>query len=525
MRLSLLALLVLSLLGPTATHAQTDATRYWIVLSETVRADSPASAASRRALRGTGAPTDRTLAPEARATLEALGVVPVVESRWLGALSADLTTEQLGRVAALPFVREVRPVGRFSATGPLAASTGPSILAPWRRGMDAGPSATQLASVGADALLDAGYDGTGVTIGFLDTQYDFSHPALAHVASGGRLLGVQDFTGGQPQSNFHGLSVSSVTLGGADGMLIGPAHGAMVLAATTEYAPTETHAEEDGLVAGLEWLEAQGVDVVNISLGYSTFDPGEGDYTYADMDGDTAIVTRAVDRAASRGVIVVTSAGNEGSSEWQFVTAPADADSVITVGAVTPSGDWASFSSRGPTADGRIKPDVVAQGTEMVVAQPGDGYATFGSGTSFSAPLATGVVAQILQAQPSLTPTQMRDLLRATASQSSAPDNVLGWGLIDGPAAMALATALGDEAPEARWQIAPVPVRPGAPLVIDTPEPLAIHVVDVLGRRVAEIASGARGRRTVQAPDLPPGLYFAVPAGGSLPAQRLVIVR
>ena len=234
-----------------------------------------------------------------------------------------------------------------------------------------------------------------------------------------------------------------------------------------------------------------------------------------------------MDRAASLGVVVVTSAGNEGNSSWRYITPPADADSVIAVGAATPLGMRASFSSVGPTADGRIKPDVAAQGTEIVYASPGGGYGFGGSGTSFSAPLVTGVVAQLLQARPSLTPIGVRDALRSTASQASAPDNFLGWGIVDGPAALAVVTAL-ETAPEARWRLGPTPVRAGAPLVIDTPEPLALAVVDVLGRRVAEIAAGEAGRQTVRAPDLPAGLYFVSPeaaSGGALPALRLVIVR
>ncbi|OZC04367.1 S8 family serine peptidase [Rubricoccus marinus] len=525
------ALALFSLVGVSASAQE--AARYWIVVGETVAAPAPSpEAAARRALRGTAAPSDRTLAPEARAELLAHGVVPLVESRWLGAVSAALTAEQRAAVAALPFVREVRPVGRFvpaeadraPLAEPLAFVSMTAPLAPWGAMPKAGPSLAQLASVGADRLLDAGYDGTGVTVGFLDTLYDFDHPALTHIGVSGRLAGVEDFTGPRQQSSFHGLAVSSITLGGAEGMLLGPARGARVLAATTEYAPTETHAEEDNFVAGLEWLEAQGVDVVNISLGYSTFDAGEGDFTYADMDGNTTLVTRAADAAASRGVVIVTSAGNEGNSAWQYITAPADADSVITVGATRPGGIRATFSSTGPTADGRIKPDVMAQGTNMVTATRGGAYSTTGQGTSYSAPLVTGVVAQLLQARPSLTPIQVREALRSTASQASAPDNLMGWGVVNGPAALAVATAL-ETPPESLWRVGPSPVRAGSPLTVDTPEPLALAVLDVLGRRVAEIPAGARGRQTVLAPDLPSGLYFVWPEGGALPAQRLVIVR
>lgn len=515
-------LVLVALLLALPVRAQ-ETPRYWIVVSETVEAPVPEAAQARRALRGT-AIRDREIAPEAREALRALGVVPVVESRWLGAVSAALTEAQREAVAALPFVREIRPVGRYSQA---AFETREPLAVPlaFPGGVNPGPSQTQLASVGADALITAGYTGEGVVVGFLDTLFDFNHPALSHIAADGRLVAVQDFTGGLSQSSYHGLATTSVTFGHADGTLVGPAFDATVLAGTTEYAPTETHTEEDNLVAGLEWLEAQGADVVNISLGYSVFDPGQGSYTYADMDGNTTIVTRAADLAVARGMVVVTSAGNEGNSSWQFITAPADADSVITVGATTTTGTRASFSSIGPTFDGRTKPDVAAQGTSIVFASPGSGYGFSGSGTSFSAPLVTGVVAQLLQARPDLTPIQVRDALRATGSQASNPNNQLGWGRVNGPAALALVTN-GEPPPMplSGWNLAPTPVRAGAPLVVELHAPTTLAFVNVLGQRVAEVTLGG-GRQVITAPDLPTGLYVAVPADGSLQPQRLVIAR
>lgn len=521
MRALLLLLVALAASVPaTAQRAPADATRYWIALdaSATVPAPAPtARALARRALRGTGQPADRALAPEARAALAALGVVPAVESRWLSAVSATLTRAQRDAVAALPFVSGLQPVARVSAASVDGAA--PLAFAPLPVPPDAGPSLGQLQRVGADVTLDAGLTGAGVRVGFLDTLFDFSHPALAQIGAAGRLVAVQDFTG-QPQSNYHGLATSSIGLGHDPGDLIGPGWGAEVLAATTEYAPTETHAEEDYFIAGLEWMEAQGVDVVSISLGYSRFDAGEGDYTYADLDGDTTPFTRAADRAASLGVVVVTSAGNEGNSDWHFITAPADGDSVIAVGAVTPAGERAGFSSVGPTADGRTKPDVAAQGTEVVFATPGGGYSA-GGGTSFSAPMVAGVAAQLLQARPSLTPMQVRDALRETASRASAPDNSLGWGIVDAPAAVAFVTTAEPD-PSVAWRLYPSVVRPGAHVTVETPAPVALTVFDALGRRVAAFEASLT-RRTVALPALAPGLYV-VRADG-LPALRLVVAR
>ncbi len=512
------------LLGALPALAQSEPpSRYWIFVGATQPASAPApEAQARRALRGSGTPTDRTLTADARDALRALGIEVQVESQWLGAVSASLDARQRESVAALPFVREVRAVGRIvTAEGPDAAVEAlPLVLLP-----DYGASAGQLQIVGADDVIEAGYTGAGVRIGFLDTLFDFDHPALVALKNDGRLVAMRDFTG-QGQSNYHGLSTTSVTLGFADGALVGPAYSAEVLAATTEYAPTETRAEEDYFIAGLEWLEANGVDVVSISLGYSVFDEGEGDYTYDDLDGDTAVITRAVDQAAARGVVVVVSAGNEGSGPWRYIGAPADADSVITVGGVTSSGVHASFSSYGPTADGRIKPDVAAQAVGVYVATRGGGYARL-DGTSFAAPMVAGIAAQLLQANPTLTPIQIRAALRQTASQSAAPDTVLGWGIVNAGAALEYVTPVAvDGRPAApTWHLAPSVARTGDVLTVETPEPAPLAIYDLMGRRVARIA-GSVGRRTVPVPDLPVGLYLVRPEGERpLLPRRLVIVR
>ena len=524
MRLAVLALVALA----TSAVAQPSAA-YWIIAeTSAVPAEGSPHALERRAQRGSGPVVARAITPAVRDGLRALGVVPRVESRWLGAVSAVLDDGQRAAVAALPGVREVRPVGRLVPTSAVhadaipeaTASTAPTslVLVP-----DFGPSAGQLQIVGADETLAAGYTGAGVRVGFLDTLYDFSHPALVRIQTDGRLVAVRDFTG-QSQNDYHGLATTSVAFGYADGRLVGPAYDAEVVAATTEFAPTETRAEEDSFVAGLEWLEANGADVVSVSLGYFDFD-GPDDYTYADLDGDTSVLTRAVDRAAALGVAVVVAAGNEGNGAWRYITVPADADSAITVGGVTPSGTHAAYSGYGPTADGRIKPDVAAQASGVYFATRG-GYAS-GNGTSFATPMVAGIVAQLLQANPALTPIGVRDLLRQTASQAAAPDTVLGWGIVDAGAALDLALATSaDAGPEAPgWRLAPSVMRASGRLTIETPESAPLAIYDAVGRRVARIEAAA-GRRAVAVPPLPTGLYFVRPEGERpLPAQRLVIVR
>ena len=549
MRFLSTALLFL-LAAPFAAAQSPDAPpKYWVFFADRPVADAAtpepsrvsARAADRRALRGSiDRPQLDAPVPESyQRALQALGIEPIHASRWFNAVSARLSPDEVRRVEALPFVRRVQPVAKTQeeAPTPLAVPLAPAAPAP-ALGGDYGASAFQLGFINADRVLEAGYDGTGVRVAFLDTRFDFDHPVFAELVADGRLIATEDFTEAQgTQSSFHGLSVSSVAVGNAPGTLVAPGHGAEVLAATTEFAPTETHQEEDNLVAGLEWAEANGADVVNISLGYSTFDPGEGDFTYADMDGNTTLITRAADLAVGLGVAVVTSAGNEGNRSWRYITAPADADSVITVGAANADASRAGFSSFGPTADGRIKPDVSAFGVSAFLARENDSYG-FASGTSFSAPTVAGVVAQLLQAQPALTPIEVREALRQTASQADAPDNALGWGIVDAEAAVlrVLNTAGEPEAPAAdrKARLYPSVLQGATSVTAEWSQTRAgrvqLDVFDVLGRRHALLLDRSFGagphRLQLPVPALAAGAYvyrLVSPDGRS--TGRLTAVR
>lgn len=457
----LLVAFALPVSAQSASTTPPDSTqKYWIFFGPEAKAGarSPITlrARERRAQRGTRLPAPE-LAAEALPFLQRLQITPLVVSHWLNAVSAVLTPAQRQQVRSAALVQSVRPVARLHRAAPPAPS--PSPLVSPRATTRYGPSAQQLAAINAIAPLQRGLDGTGVHIGFLDTEFgDFMHPVFDSLRAEGRILGTRNFTGAS-QPNRHGQSVASVAVGRAPESLVGPAHGAEVLGATTEYAPFERTVEEDFFVAGLEWLEAQGADVVNVSLGYTRFE--DGGYTPDDLDGDTGVTTRAVDRAAALGVVVVVSAGNAGGCGtpadcWYFVGTPADADSAITVGAVAPDSSRSFFSSFGPTADGRTKPDVAAPGQSVIVARANGQYGP-GSGTSFASPLVAGVAAQILQANPALGPIDVRRLLRETASQSNEPDNALGWGIINADAAVRAAERLRDPPPEEVIASAPFP--------------------------------------------------------------------
>ena len=558
---SLLALLLLLLGGVHARDAAGQTAKrsssaaepeaYWIFLDG--KPDAPAAAISerareRRARRGQphAADLDRNVSPTYVRALEEAGAEIRTESRWLNAVSADLTEEALFQLRELDFVREIRPVAQQKHVLPKPDSEAPPSALSAKTGNDRyGVSRPQLELMNAIEPLERGINGTGVRIGFLDTPFsNFEHPAFDQLINQDRLIAIRNFTGKTDDRNTHGMNVASTATGFMDGYLIGPAYGAEVLAGITEYAPSETNREEDNLVAGLEWMESEGVDVVNISLGYSQFDPGQRSYSVDDLDGDTGITTIAADKAAALGVAVVTSAGNEGCSSpsfcWYYVSTPADADSVITVGAVTIDSDVARFSSRGPTADGRIKPDIVAMGVYVYAATGRMGIRAI-DGTSFSAPLTAGVIAQILQVNPDLGPMDIRNILRETASQADEPDNVLGWGIVNAGEAVKMAermvyvnSADRDELPAATALLGnyPNPFNPETTIryTLGQTGRVRLTAYNLLGHEVATLVDEqkAAGEHQVrfEAGPLPSGAYiYRLQTPDKIVAKTMLLVK
>lgn len=366
------------------------------------------------------------------------------QSRWLNAVSAYLSNAQFAKISSLPFVKSIQEVITYKhREEPKQRFSIQKIHEAAGNKYTYGNSATQMTTINAVAVHNIGVSGQGVLVGMLDVGYRWrTHEALKdrHVIAEYDFIERDSNTANSPNEvcpdeDSHGTSTFSTLAGFSQGNLIGPAFNAEFMLAKTEYNCNETHEDEDNWVAGIEWLEANGVDVVSCSLGYNTFDPGQGDYTYADMNGHTATTTKAAVIAARKGVLLVNSMGNEGGNSWKYMTSPADADSIISVGAVNSAGVRAYFSSIGPTSDGRIKPDVVAQGTNVYCAIPYDpnrpsSYAYY-QGTSLSTPLVAGVAAMILSVRPELTPIQVREALRNTANNAATPNNEYGWGLID----------------------------------------------------------------------------------------------
>ncbi len=360
-------------------------------------------------------------------------------SRWLNAISADVSSGNIEKLGELEFVKNIDIVKTLTAereSESMMLFTENQFLYETKTSYNYGESFNQISMIQVDKLHEQGYSGNGVRICVLDAGFNnLEHEAFA----GMDILAQYDFVNSNENVDDeadmgyggHGTKTLSTIGGFKEGALIGPAFGASYMLAKTENTESETKVEEDNWVAALEWAEYMpggGPDVTSTSLGYFDFQDGIT-YSREDLDGNTTVITRASDIAARKGILVVNSAANSGPNPYT-IAAPADGDSVLAVGAVDAFGIIKSFSSRGPTADGRIKPDVSAQGGAVFVADVTDNNYTTSNGTSFSCPLVAGAAALLVEAFPTASNMDIFNALKLTATQADAPNNDYGWGII-----------------------------------------------------------------------------------------------
>jgi subtilisin family serine protease len=509
--------------------------------------------------------------------LEAAGYAVYGQSRWFNRVAVRTSGTPLVQLAGLSFVRRVAPVEMAAprvrepvdepTTGPRSGDAGPGrspgLFSSAATQAAYGQSLTQLARLNIPAVHDSGYTGFGVNVCLLDNGFNWyrKHEALRTIPVG--ALRARDFIRGvysvqdtvdQPAAFEHGTWTLSQLAGRATGRYLGSAFGCNAILGRTEDDNSETPIEMVYWSMGAEWADSLGADIISSSLGYNIFDAPGPNITYPMLDGHTSTVTRAAEIAAAKGILVVVSAGNDGQHSYvgYKIGAPADAngDSVLAIGALDSLGVRAPFSSKGPTYDGRIKPDLSAQGVANLLASVTGDPNTYErhNGTSFSAPLVAGLAACLIQARPTWPPVMIIEALKKTASRAASPDTLVGWGLPDGLAALRYVPDTLD-APDLHGPLSlrlsgPNPLRAGGtPLAVRVSlgaEAQAtgyrVRVFDAGGRMVRDLGSGTLGpggARVIVWPGddahgraLVPGLYFlALDGAGRHESARLVVLR
>lgn len=370
---------------------------------------------------------------------EAEGISVKAKSKWLNALHIRGAQSDIEALTVFPFVERVDFADKtlnVSGKNP----TKPSIPNS-RRVMETtadfnyGNSLNQIQMLNGQMLHQQNFTGSGKIIAVMDAGF----PAVNTVSAFARLRNNNQILGGYDYANrssdfytggSHGTLVLSTMGGFVDGQLVGTAPDASYYLFITEDVNSETPLEESLWVEAAEEADRLGVDIITTSLGYSVFQNSAYSHTYEDMDGQTTFSARGLDVAFSRGMICVVSAGNEGNKPWHYITTPADATNALTIGAVNASGNHAVFSSYGPSADGRVKPDVVAQGQNSVLANT-TGSVVTANGTSFSGPIIAGMVASLWQALPQKTNSEIMQLIKQSGSIYNNPNDQLGYGIPD----------------------------------------------------------------------------------------------
>lgn len=388
--------------------------------------------------------TDLPLNDSYISALEEKGAVIRKKSKWLNAVSATIKVSDLSRFTSMSFVKKIDLIAKMKSEKPKSfeeplpelSKSGNSGFPVPQYNLNYGESLAQLEISQIPAVHDLGYAGQGITIAMMDAGFNkLSHEVFDSM----NVAHTWDFVNNDPDvgdggmgNGTHGTYTLSAIGSYKQGILVGPAYRSTYLLAKTENTDSETPLEEDNWIAAAEWADSLGADITSTSLVYLDFDPPYVSYTWQDMDGNTPRITRGADLAVSKGIAVFNSAGNYGfNSDHNTIAAPADGDSVITIGSVTIDGLRSGFSSVGNTVDGRTKPDLMARGSSVISASPSSNSSyTYTSGTSLSCPIAAGAGALLLQARPHLTPIQLRDALKANATNSDTPNREYGWGII-----------------------------------------------------------------------------------------------
>ncbi len=368
--------------------------------------------------------------------IAALGIKVHSRSKWMNGVTVMLSDSgMMHLVRELNFVKFTQYTGKMTTTPASVIQKSQT----QETGYIYGNAATQINQLNGTTLHNNGFRGQGIQIGILDAGFSNVdvNRGFDSLRLQGRLLGTKDII--LPGNNVfrehtHGAQVLSTMAGNIDGQYIGTAPKASFWLIRTEYDPTEYLSETDFWVSGIEFADSAGVDVINSSLGYTTFNDPSMNFTYNDMNGKASRASRAATMAAEKGIIVCNSAGNDGGKSWNYIGVPADADKIFTVGSVTSANTPSSFSSFGPSADQRIKPDVCAMGSLSSVIFS-DGVISTNNGTSFSSPIMAGMLSCLLQRYKAFDPNPVMSVFYRAVIEScnnyATPTPQSGYGIPD----------------------------------------------------------------------------------------------
>ena len=447
----------------------------------------------------------------------ASGITVLSKSKWMNCVYIIGSQSNIEALLDLPFVTNVEYDDTSLNLFPGAPIENKFALeeANQRINYNYGSAANQIEMLSGDYLHELDYTGEGMIVAVLDAGFPSidTNPGFQKMRDENRILGTYDFearTENVDGTSSHGFNTSSDIGGFLQDEFVGTAPQASFYFFVTEYTPTETPAEEAWWVEALERSDSLGVDVVNTSLGYRVFDNPNYDYSYEDLNGQTTFSARGANIAFDKGMILVTSAGNGGNTSFPTVGTPGDSPGTLTVGAVSSNGNYASFSSIGPTVDGRIKPDVMAQGASAAVISTSGGV-DFSSGTSFSSPIMAGVVTCLWQARLQTPNGTIMQIIRESANLYNNPTDEMGYGIPNFEDAYAALQQLGleDEFLMSNFALYPNPVT--SKINISFPEEISnatFTIYSILGNKVLSTEI-SRSFNSVNMEALNSGMYIA----------------
>lgn len=442
-------------------------------------------------------------------------VLVLAQSKWLNAVyvrgdyQVILTLNNLSFVENIEFVnKSLNSQGRKSTS--IQKSLGAQKSLEIQENFLYGDSANQIQLHNGEFLHQQGFTGSGKIIAVIDTGFEGVNTTapFQRLFDNNLILGGYNFvlrndniyTGGN-----HGTRVLSVIGGYQEYELIGTAPNAEFYLFVTEDPTSESPLEEALWVEAAEMADSLGVDIINTSLGYDTFDNPAHNHAYEDLDGNTTFISRGLNHAHSKGILCVTSAGNSGNSDWLYISAPADAQGSLTVGAVTSEGEYAWFSSIGPTFDQRIKPDVTAQGAATVFSNQ-NGNITAGNGTSFSAPVISGLAACLWSAYPNLTNVQLKHLIKQSSHLHQNPNNYLGYGIPDFYQAYQTGLLEIKNPDKQQFVLYPNPALDSISFYGDFSENMNLKIFDVSGKEILNCTITSDEKINIQS--LASGIYL-----------------